>query len=212
MQDAETGTWWQQVSGRAILGPLKGKQLPLVPFDQLTYAAWLEESPHGRVLAPDARIAAANRYARPDWEERMQKTPAPKGADSDRRLQPRALVVGIEVGGEARAYPLAGLQASGVVIDTLGGASIAIVRGPDGRSTRAFDRTVDGRALELVAKTGVSPFRMADLDTGSDWDFAGVSVGGPLKGRRLGQVPLLEEYWFDWKTYHPATDVARHIF
>jgi hypothetical protein len=212
MQDAETGTWWQQVSGQAILGPLRGKQLTLVPFDQLTYAAWLEESPDGRVLAPDARIAAANRYAAADWEDRMQKTPAPRSADNDRRLPPRALVVGIEVGGAARAYPLAGRQPSGVVLDTLGGAAIAIVRGPDGRSTRAFNRTIDGRALELVAKVGASPFRMADLESASEWDFAGIAVGGPLKGRQLCRVPLLEEYWFDWKTYHPSTDVARHIF
>ena len=44
MQDAETGSWWQQVSGEAIFGPLKGTQLPLIPFDQLTFAAWREEA------------------------------------------------------------------------------------------------------------------------------------------------------------------------
>ena len=57
MQDAQTGTWWQQVSGEAILGPLKGRQLTLVPFDHLTFAAWREEAPNGRVLAPDAGVA-----------------------------------------------------------------------------------------------------------------------------------------------------------
>jgi hypothetical protein len=212
MQDEETGTWWQQVSGEAILGPLKGKQLTLIPFDHLTFAAWREEAPDGRVLAPDASIAAANRYARADWETRMQSTPAPRSAADDPRLPPRALVLGIEAGGVARAYPLATLQGSGVVLDTLGSTAIAIVRGPDGRSTRVFDRTVDGRALEFVATVGAAPFRMADTQTGSAWDFAGVAVDGPLNGARLRRVPFLEEYWFDWKTYHPSTDVARHIF
>src|SRR6185503_2322719 len=113
MQDAETGTWWQQVSGEAIVGPLKGKQLTLVPFDQLTFAAWRDEAPEGRVLAPVEKITAANRYASADWEERMQKTPAPQSASTDSRLQPRALVLGIEVGRAARAYPLAGLRPSG---------------------------------------------------------------------------------------------------
>ena len=32
MRDEETGTYWQQISGRAIAGPLQGKQLTLVPF------------------------------------------------------------------------------------------------------------------------------------------------------------------------------------
>ena len=114
MQDQETGTWWQQVSGEAILGPLKGKRLTLLPADQLTFATWRGETQQGRVLAPDARIAAAHLYARADWEQGMQKTPAPLSAASDARLPPRALVIGIEHHGAARAYPVDNLARSGV--------------------------------------------------------------------------------------------------
>jgi Protein of unknown function (DUF3179) len=210
MRDDETGSWWQQVSGEAILGPLKGKRLTLLPFDHLTFALWREESPDGRVLAPVDAVVASNRYARADWEQRMTKTPAP--ASADRQLAPRTLVLGVEVRGVARAYPLAGMTAVGVVLDDIAGTPIAIVRAPDGRSTRVFDRTVDGRPLELIAKADVSPFRLADADTGSEWTFSGTAVRGPLKGRQLARIPFLEEYWFDWKAYHPATDVARHGF
>lgn len=35
MRDRETGTWWQQITGRAIAGPLKGTQLQLVPSEEL---------------------------------------------------------------------------------------------------------------------------------------------------------------------------------
>ena len=114
--------------------------------------------------------------------------------------------------GASRAYPLAGISAVGVVLDEIGGTAIAIVRAPDGRSTRVFDRTVDGRPLELIAKADASPFRLADAGTGSEWTFAGVAVSGPLAGRQLARLPFLEEYWFDWKTYHPSTDVARRSF
>jgi len=210
MQDEETGTWWQQVSGEAILGPLKGMRLTLIPADQVTYAMWKSEAPQGRVLAPDPRVEAANRYATADWEERMQKTVAPPSAASDPRLPPRALVVGVEHRGAARAYPVEGLAPSGVVLDELGGGAIAIVRAPDGRSTRVFNRTVDGRVVEFVAKAGASPFRLVDTATGSEWDFSGAAVAGPFKGKQLVRLPFLEEYWFDWKTYHPSTDVARH--
>ena len=96
--------------------------------------------------------------------------------------------------------------------DEIGGTAIAIVRAPDGRSTRVFDRTVDGRSLGLFAKADASPFRLADAETGSEWTFAGVAVSGPLTGRQLARLPFLEEYWFDWKTYHPSTDVARRSF
>src|ERR1044072_4678075 len=117
MQDAETGTWWQQVSGEAILGPLKGRKLTLLPFDQLTFRVWREEAPNGRVLVPVDAIASAKRYARADWEERMEKTPVPRSADQ--QMPPRTLVLGIELKGVARAYPLEGMNAVGVVLDEL---------------------------------------------------------------------------------------------
>ncbi len=210
MQDEQTGSWWQQVSGVAIFGPLKGRTLTPIPTDQLTFATWRAESPRGRVLVPDPGILAAGKYAEADWEVKMQRTPTPLSASGDARLTPRALVVGVEHRGASRAYPVDRLSAGLVVIDDLGGDPIAIVRAPDGRSTRVFSRTVDGRALELVAKTDVTPFRLLDTSTGSEWDFAGLAVAGPLKGRQLTRLPFLEEYWFDWRTYHPTTDVARH--
>lgn len=212
MQDAETGTWWQQVTGEAILGPLKGRRLTLVAFDQLTFDAWRRESPRGRVLAPDPAVVAAKRYAHEDWETTMQSNPAPLSAAGDSRLPPRTLVIGVEHGGTARAYRAEDVDAARIVLDDLGGTAIAIVRAPDGRSTRVFDRTIDGRAIDLLARTDAEPFRLVDAGTGSEWDFSGAAVSGPLKGRRLTRLPFLEEYWFDWKAYHPATDVARHAF
>jgi hypothetical protein len=207
MQDDQTGTWWQQVSGEAIQGPLKGRRLTLVAFDQLTFDAWRAESPKGRVLAPEETVA--HRYAKTDWEERMTRTPAPASAAADTRLAPRALVIGVEERGASRAYPVDAVTAAHVVLDDLGGTAIAIVRAPDGRSTRVFDRTVDGRALDLVARLDRTPFRLLDVASGSEWDFTGAAVSGPLTGRTLRRIVFLEEYWFDWKTYHPSTDVAR---
>jgi hypothetical protein len=208
MRDEETGSWWQQVTGEAIHGPLRGRRLTLIPADLLTFETWRAESPAGRVLARDEAIVARGGYAPVDWEVRMQANPAPASAASDPRLPPRALVIGVVAGGAARAYPVDLVEASRLVIDDLGGRPIAIVRAGDGRSTRVFDRTVDGRALELLARTGESGGYL-DTATGSEWDFTGTAIAGPLEGRTLARLPFLEEYWFDWKTYHPGTDVAK---
>jgi len=32
MRDEEMGSFWQQFSGRAISGPMRGEQLPLIHF------------------------------------------------------------------------------------------------------------------------------------------------------------------------------------
>jgi hypothetical protein len=45
MRDDETGTWWQQVTGKAIHGPLKGYQLKSVFHDDISFAIWKREKP-----------------------------------------------------------------------------------------------------------------------------------------------------------------------
>src|SRR5204863_5793166 len=99
MRDEETGTWWEQVSGKAILGPLKGRQLKEVFHDELSFALWKREEPDGRVLKPDEKIAASNEYETADWEMRVGRMRAVEGTDVDKRLAPRTLVIGITAGG-----------------------------------------------------------------------------------------------------------------
>ena len=207
MQDDQTGTWWQQVTGEAFLGPLEGRRLTLVPQDQLTFATWRAEAPRGRVLKPDDRIVRAGKYAPADWERDVLRYRTP--ASADKQIPPRALVVGVAVNDGATAYPVERLTAAGATLDEVGGEPIVVVRAPDTRSTRVFDRRVDGKTLDLAAKVGASPFRLIDVETGTEWDFTGTGVTGPLAGRQLRRVPFLEEYWFDWKTYHPATRIYR---
>ena len=48
MRDEETGTWWQQISGKAIFGKLKGATLELVVSDELSFGLWKQESPAGK--------------------------------------------------------------------------------------------------------------------------------------------------------------------
>lgn len=207
MRDEETGSWWQQVSGECILGPLKGRRLRSVLHDELTFGLWRRENAAGRVLRPDDRIAAANRYAPADWDARMDKVPVVVTPDADERLGPRALVVGLELGGKAKAYPFDALQKQGPVVDEVGGVPLLVVVAEDGKSVRAFERRVDGRALEFFAQPEARPLRLVDAETGSEWDFTGAAVAGPLAGRRLTRVAVLNDYWFDWKLYHPDTDV-----
>ena len=159
----------------------------------------------GRVLLPDP--TAAGKYAGAGWEEHVRKLPLVTPAVPGDPLPPRELIIGIELGGEARAYRFADLITQSPVLDRLGGREILIVVGEDGKSVRAFDRTVDGRALEFFARPGSPPLRLIDSQTGSEWDFTGGAIAGALEGRRLDRVAVLPEFWFDWRTYHPATDV-----
>ena len=209
MRDEETGTWWQQVSGKAIHGPLQGHQLKSVFHDEVSFAIWKGEQPNGRVLKPDEKIVAKNEYEKPDWEARYEKLRVVEGIDIDKRLPPRTLVMGIALNGKSVAYPLPALQKQSPIIDMVGTMAIVVALGEDKRSVRAFERTVDGRRLEFFQKKDDKnpQFQLIDAETGSIWNFEGKATSGPLAGRELKKVFVLEDYWFDWRIYHPDTAV-----
>ena len=207
MEDEETGSWWQQVTGEAIHGPLAGKRLELVFHDELTFDTWRRENPGGRVLRPDD--SAPWRKFSDDWETKTAKYPVVTPAGKGEPLPPREIVLGVKAGGAARAYPLSAVLRQSPLVDTLGGVPLVLVAAEDGKSVRAFECRVDGREMELFARPGAAPLRLVDAATGSEWDFAGAAVSGPLAGKQLARVYLLKDYWFDWKIYNPGTSVYR---
>ena len=209
MRDEETGSWWQQVSGKAIHGPLQGRQLKSVFHDEVSFAIWKSEQPSGRVLKPDEKIVAKNEYEKPDWEARYEKLRVVEGTDVDKRLAPRTLVMGVELNGKSVAYPLPALQKQSPIIDMVGAVPIVVALGEDNRSVRAFERTIDGRTLEFFQKKDDKnpQFQLIDAETGSIWNFEGKATSGPLAGRQLKKVFVLEDYWFDWRIYHPDTAI-----
>ena len=206
MRDEETGSWWQQVSGEAIQGPLKGQKLRSVAHDELTFALWKQEQPQGRVLKPDPSIDE-KQYAPANWDERMANVPVRIAQPLDQTLVPRTLVVGVSVGNIAKAYPIEAVRKQSPIIDDLGGVPIVLVLADDGKSVRAFERTLEARKLEFFKKKDSSPVTLVDAETGSEWNFAGKAISGALSGQQLKQVPVLLDYWFDWKNYHPKTSV-----
>lgn len=206
MEDRETGSWWQQITGRAILGPLKGRQLTSVLHDEVTFGLWKREHPRGRVLALDARKS----QIKSTWEEGVAKARVVTAARKGDTLSPRTLVLGVVIGGKAHAYPRELLKKSRVVLDDFNGAHLALVTGGDGLSLRIFDLDVNGQTLELLDRVGSSPARYVDAQTGSEWDISGVAVTGPLAGTRLRRVAFVSDFWFDWRTHNPQTTVYKH--
>jgi Protein of unknown function (DUF3179) len=204
MRDEQTGSWWQQADGKAFLGPLRGTRLQPVFADEVSFATWRSEHPGGRVLRPAA--SAEWRAFSANWEATTDRLPVVSAAAGP--LPPRALVVGLTLGGADRAYPVDILRRQGPVMDDLGGVPLAILTGDEGRSVRVFAGAVDGRRLSLFAgPAGAAAAPWVDGATGSAWSFAGVALSGPLAGRRLQPIPAFKDYWFDWRTYHPRTTV-----
>jgi hypothetical protein len=210
MRDEETGSYWQQVTGAAIAGPLKGQQLTLVPQDELTFGLWKKGQPHGTVLAPLSLYAS--KYEKTDWESEYSKLPTvihgTKGTLADRET-----IIGVVRNGAAQAYPLSSLTVqSPVLLDVLGGEGIMLVLGPDGKSVRVFSRNMNGRTLEFYGRGGTNgsgPWTLLESASLTEWSFDGCALSGELKGQCLARIDALKDYWFDWEHYHPRTGIYR---
>lgn len=205
MQDRETGSWWQQVSGKAIQGPMKGKQLRLVDHDELTFATWRSEARNGRVLRPVEKIKATDGYASADWEAEIGKMRVVINPAGPKGIEARSLMVGITVENVAKAYPFDMLKKQNPIVDSINHEPIVLVLHSDGKSVRVFNRKLESETYEFYRATDSSELQLMDSQTGSRWNFSGVAVSGPLKGKQLRQIYSLKDYWFDWKNYHPNT-------
>jgi hypothetical protein len=227
MRDRETGTWWQQITGRAIFGPLQGATLELVPSDELTFAQWISESPNGRVLAPIAKFA---KEYNSNWEPEVAKLPVVISFPGT-ELKSRDVVVGLTINGAARAYPWETFAKQSPLLDRVNGTPLLLVLGPDGKSFRAFISQIDGKDAEFFlkaedstdtpdaphkdnsdpkAKPGSKPWALLDTASASEWNFQGCAISGAAQGKCLPRIPALKDYWFDWRNYHPETRVYSH--
>ena len=208
MADEQTGSWWQQVTGEAIQGPMRGKRLERVPSDEVRFAVWRHEHPTTTVLARQAEHE--DRYLKDGWADRVAAIEAPFAeANRGGPLADRDLVVGITVAGESKAYPFETLKEQSPIADFVGGVPVVVVLDADGRSARAFDRRIEGRTLELFRVPNSDPVTMVDAESGSTWSFAGVAVDGEQSGTALARIQTLSSFWFDWRNQNVGTTVFR---
>lgn len=210
MRDDQTGTYWQQISGRAVSGPLRGSQLPFVHSDELNFATWQSEEPQGTVLQDAAPYRPG--YARKDWDVRMQR--APTVIDfREHGLKARDLMLGIQAFGASRAFPYDQVIREKLVQDRVGVAPVLLVVGGDSQSVRAFRDRIPGIQgapdfYRMPAnQQGAPGALLMDAATGSEWNFQGCAISGKAKGMCLEPVEVLKDYWFDWRNFNPKTTV-----
>ena len=208
-KDLETGTSWQQATGEAIDGPLKGTRLRLYPVVRTTWAEWRKRYPRTMVLKPLPGYAERmpNRSTRIKAVTRLGPEGAPNGALAlDKRLPARETVAGLEVGGETVAYPFSELRIGRVVNDRVGGLPIVIVHQPSSDTTTAFDARGKGKVLTFQAANDDAS-SVTDLETRSTWNAYGLCLEGPLKGTQLKQLILVPQFWFAWSQFHKGTRI-----
>jgi hypothetical protein len=126
-------------------------------------------------------------------------------------VEPSRLVVGVELDGQARAYPVQFIGYHHQVRDTVAGRPILVTFCTVCRTGRVFDPTVDGHA-ERFRLVGMDHFNamLEDRTTGTWWRQAnGQAVAGPRKGAVLAEIPSRQVTLAAWLALHPHSLVMQ---
>lgn len=220
MYDRETESFWQQISGEAIVGEMNGKTLNQFPSQIVSFEQFAKAFPKGRVLSRDtghSRDYGRNPYTGYDDIER---TPFLFRGKPDNRLRPMEKVVAVNLGKSAKAYPYSITREQRVIHDEIGaekavifhseGAASAldavkISESKEAGTTGVFSRIVDGRSLTFKYSDG----EFIDQETQSHWNIFGEAISGELKGKTLRPLTHGDYFAFAWLVFRPETEVYK---
>lgn len=213
MYDKLTGSFWFQVGGEAIVGPLSGSRLKLLASTTITWGEWKRLFPASHVLTgnnEDPEMFANSVYGRgvsTGYQERINNADFVFPVDPrklDDRLQYGELVLTVEINDAVTAFPM-GLIGDGVVNHQVGGAPVVIFARSDGSAEAAFSRNLNGRLLTFEFQEEGQQF--VDQETGSVWDALGRAVSGPLAGEELEQLNTRRSFWFSVAIAFPDVEI-----
>ena len=222
MYDRQSESWWQQFTGKGIVGRHAGTELKRLPSEIVAFEDFAAAYPAGEVLSRSTgylRPYGKNPYAGYD---RIDQSPFLLSSTADKRLPPMERVLSVSVAGKHRLYPLTVLERHAVTNADLAGTPYVVFTKPgmaspldsarieEGRpipAATAFGRTLDGRVLEFALRAA----RRVDAQTGSEWNLLGEAVAGPLKGKRLAPLDSGVHFAFAWLAFNPDSEIVRTL-
>lgn len=203
-EDEDTKSWWRQVSGIAIAGPLKGMALREIPSEQMRLGAWIRKYPNTLIMQPDPVFV--KRYKDLEGFDEGTINSSLEKRDSA-SWQFKSWVVGVAKDGHAKAYDWNELVRQRVINDTFQNTPIVLVLENDNRSFHVWNRQVNDKLLGLTLDATTQTLK--DAATNSVWNMNGECIESELKGSRLTAVPAYQEFWHSWKGFHPGTGIYK---
>lgn len=218
MYDRQTESWWQQFTGKGIVGHHAGTDLRQVPSTIASFADFRRAHPQGRILSRETGFVRP--YGRNPYRgyDRVGDHPFLFTDPVDPRLPAMERVLGVASRGTVRVYPFTALAALGIVNDQVGGEPIAVFTAEgmlsalDAEIIRESRRIPAAAAYSRVTGDRVLNFErrgedIFDRETGSQWDIFGRAIAGPLKGRRLKPADSGVHFAFAWLAFNPQSEI-----
>jgi hypothetical protein len=151
MMDKETGTVWQQGTGEAMIGILKGAELEILPYQLTTLSEWVKQYPN-TFIARESEEVKDGIFSKERLMKMMKITESliAPGKTSLDGLPLRETIFGIALNGLSKAYPVTELKKKTHFTDQLGDTSITITYNPQ---TNFLTATVSGTKEIIPAQS-----------------------------------------------------------
>ena len=189
-EDATTKSWWQQATGVAIMGPLKGEVLKEFPSSQMTLDAWLRQYPKSQVMKPDTTFMD-HYFGLEDYDKGTMRSPLVRRDLAS--WQHNSWIVGVMTNFSSKAYDWNELLQKKIIQDSLDQLPILLTIETDLASFHVYDRRVDDSTLTFQISGNKD--LLVDDETHSSWNMDGVCIHGPLLGKKLLPVQSYNEFW-----------------
>ncbi len=200
IEDGTTGTWWYQATGIAAVGTLKGKRLQELPYQQATLENWLARYPASMILQPDQHYTGG--YNELENYDRLQAVDRDSMLINKDALVRKSWVLGVQIHNKAKAYDWRQLARTHLLNDEFNNAALLLGIEKDSLSYHVWNRMIDGKSLHFKLSGNN---QLSDTETASTWNWDGLCIAGPNKGKRLDKIQAYQEYWHSWKHFHPET-------
>lgn len=203
-EDETTKSWWRQVSGVAIAGPLKGSALKEIPSEQMRLGAWIRKYPNTLIMQPDAAFVKQYQGLEGFDEGTINSSLEKRDSAS---WQFKSWVVGVAKDGHAKAYDWNELVKQRLINDTFQDMPIVLVLENDNHSFHVWNRQVNDKLLNFSFESNTQTLK--DTASNTVWNMNGECIGGELEGVRLAAVQAYQEFWHSWQSFHPETGMYK---
>jgi len=199
-EDSKTKSWWQQATGVAIAGPLKGARLEEISSHQASLGSWLRLHPNSTIMQPDTLF-------REDYDDLVKFDKGNIKGHLEKRdsasWKMKSWVIGVKANGFEKAYDWNDLLKNYYIQDTVSHQPVLLVLENDTSSFHVFSRNVQGRDLYFTLDKNQA--LLTDTNTHSIWTLNGVCTSGIFKDAQLESLPAYQEFWHSWEQFHPNT-------
>ncbi len=220
MYDRQTESWWQQFTGKGIIGDYTDTELVRIPSQIVSFGEFRKAFPDAEVLSKETgyhRFYGQNPYRGYD---NINSNPFLFRGEIDSRLPAMERVLSIRSESNTQLVPLSKLRdvpvanltvddqsvvvfAATTAASALDKSDIAASRAVPAAAAFKASSSMADEALTFVLKEGV----IEDEQTGSQWNAFGLSTSGKLRGSQLEQLDDGVHFAFAWLAFDPEANI-----